>query len=82
MESLAFLVFVLFCAVLLGSPLAYLLAVLKRNWLAAFVAGVSMGLGIYWFANVVTAAKYLGVVSGFIALLAWLKVVSNYYDDK
>jgi hypothetical protein len=82
MESLALLVFALFCAVLLGSPLAYLLAVLKRNWLAAFLAGLSIGLGMYWFAVVVTPAKYLGVVSGCIGLLALLKVASNYYDDK
>ena len=80
MESLALLVFVLFCAVFLCGPIAYLLAWWRFNILAILVAGMAIWLGIYWFATIFTWAKYLGLLSSILGLLALLKVTDNFYD--
>jgi len=80
MESLALLVFGLFCAVFLCGPIAYVLAWRHFNILAILVAGMAIWLGIYWFATIFTWAKYLGLLSAILGLLALLKVTDNFYD--
>jgi hypothetical protein len=80
MESLALLIFVLFCAVFLCGPFAYALAYFKFNILAILVGGLAIFLGIYWFGTIYTWAKYLGAISAVIGLLALMRVTSNFYD--
>lgn len=79
MESLALLVFVLFCAVFLCGPLAYGLALLKWNWPAILVSGLAIWLGVYWLVTVYTWAKYLGLVSAGLGLLALVHATRNLY---
>ena len=80
MESLALMVFVIWCAVFLCGPIAYALAHFRCNILAIIVSAAAIWLGIFWFGNVYTWAKYLGIVSAVLGLLALLKVTSNFYD--
>jgi len=81
MESLALLVFGIFCAAFLCGPIALGLAYGKFNVLAAIAAIIAIWLGIYWFATIYTWAKYLGVLSALCGLLALLKVAGNFYDQ-
>lgn len=81
MESLALLVAGLFCAVLLCGPAAYTLAVLRFYILAIIVAGMAIWLGVYWFATVYTWAKYLGILSAGLGVLALLKVTDKLFYD-
>jgi hypothetical protein len=80
MESLAFLIFLLWSAVFLGGPVAYLLALYKWNMLALLAACTSIWLGVFWFATIYTGWKYLGLLSALLGLLALLKVTENFYD--
>lgn len=82
MESLALLVAVIFCAVLLCGPVSYLLATYHWNILATVIACAAIWLGVYWFASVSTSAKYLGLVSSVLGLLALLKVTDNFFFHK
>lgn len=77
MESLALLVFVLFCAVFLCGPVAVLLAVNHWSLLAVIIAACSCWLGIYWFLTVYTSAKYLGLVSLACGLYAMYHVAQS-----
>ena len=70
MESLALLVFVLFCAVFLCGPLALMLAVSRWSLIAVIVAAFACWLGIYWFLTVYTWARYLGLLSAGCGLYA------------
>ena len=79
MESLAFLVFVIFSAVFLCGPIAVLLAYLKWPILALIVGGTAIWLGVYWFATVYTWAKYLGVVSAGLGLWALFKATRDMF---
>lgn len=79
MESLALLVFVIFCAVFLCGPIAVLLAYLKWTLLALIVGGLAIWLGVYWFATVYTWAKYLGVVSAGLGLWALFKATRDMF---
>lgn len=81
MESLALLVFGIFCVVFLCGPLALGLAYGKFNILAAIVALIAIWLGIHWFATVYTWAKYLGILPALFGLIALLKVAGNFYDQ-
>jgi hypothetical protein len=77
MESLALMVFVLFCAVFLCGPLAVLLAVNKLPILAVMVAACACWLGIYWFLTVYTWARYLGLASVACGLYAMYHVAQE-----
>jgi hypothetical protein len=76
-ESLAFLVFVMICAVLLCGPVALGLAYARWNVLAVLVAAGACWLGIYFFVTVYTAFKYLGLVSAGAGLWAMYKAARN-----
>lgn len=80
MESLALLVFVIFCAVFLCGPIAVTLAYFKWRILSLIVGGLAIWLGVYWFATVFTWAKYLGVVSALLGLWALLKTTGDMYQ--
>lgn len=80
MESLALLVFVIFCAVFLCGPIAVALAYSKWHILSLLVGGLAIWLGVYWFATVFTWAKYLGVVSALLGLWALLKTTGDMYQ--
>lgn len=77
MESLAFMVFVIFCAVFLCGPIAIGLAYNKLNILAVIIAAFSCWLGIYWFITVYTWAKYLGLISAGLGLYAMYIAAHN-----
>lgn len=79
MESLALLVFVIFCAVFLCGPIAVGLAYFKWRILSLIVGGLAIWLGVYWFATVFTWAKYLGVVSALLGLWALLKTTREMF---
>lgn len=79
MESLARLVFFVVIAVFLCGPLAVGLAYFKWSIPALLVGGLAIWLGIYWFATVFTAAKYLGVVSALLGLWALLKTTGDMF---
>lgn len=80
MESLAFMVFVIFSAVFLCGPIAVGLAYMKWAIPALIVGGLAIWLGVYWFATVFTWAKYLGVVSSLLGLWALLKTTGDMYQ--
>jgi len=80
MESLALAVFILWSALFLCGPLAYGLARYQFNILAVLVACAALWLGVFWFATIYTWAKYLGLISAVLGLLALLKVTDNFYD--
>lgn len=82
MESLALLVFLIFCAVFLCGPIAYLLAMYKWNILAVIVSALAIWLGIYWFVTIYTWFKYLGILSSILGVLALLKVTDNLFYAK
>lgn len=63
MESLAFLVFILWCAVFLCGPLSLVFHYLHLPILAALTALISIWLGIFWCVHVYTWWRYLGLVS-------------------
>lgn len=77
MESLALVVFVIFCAVFLCGPVAVLLAVNKWSLLAVIVAAVACWLGIYWYLTVYTLFKHLGLVSVACGLYAMYYVAEH-----
>ena len=77
MESLAFLVFVIFSAVFLCGPAAIVLSVNKLNILGIILAAISCWLGIYWFVTVYTWAKYLGLFSAACGLYAMYLAARN-----
>lgn len=79
MESLALLVFVIFSAVFLCGPIAVGMAYLKWTLPALLIGGLAIWLGVYWFATVYTAAKYLGVVSALLGLWALLKATGDMF---
>lgn len=79
MESLAFMVFFIFCAVFLCGPIAVALAYGKWTIPALIVGGLAIWLGVYWFATVFTWAKYLGVVSALLGLWALLKATGDMF---
>ena len=63
MESLAFLVFVLFSALFLCGPVAIVLLYFKQLILASLLALISIWLGIFWFVHVYTWFRVLGLIS-------------------
>ena len=77
MESLALMVFVIFCAVFLCGPLAVLLAVNKLALLAVLTAALACWLGIFWFLSVYTWPRYLGLLSTGCGLYAMYHVAHN-----
>lgn len=79
MESLAFLVFIIFCAVFLCGPFAVILAYLKWTIPALIVGGLAILLGAYWFGTIYTWFKYLGVVSALLGLWALLKATGDMF---
>lgn len=79
MESLALLVFVIFCAVFLCGPIAVTLAYCKLPILALLVGGLAVFLGVYWFGTVFTWAKYLGMLSAGLGLWALLKAAGDLF---
>ena len=68
MESLALMVFVLWCLVFLSGPLAVLADYYDRQLLAGLLATSSIWLGIFWFVHTYTWAKYLGLFSAAMGL--------------
>lgn len=80
MESLALMVFILFCAVLLCGPAAVLLAYYRRHVLALLFGGAALMLGFYWFGTVVTAAKWLGAGAALLGLWALLKATGDIFS--
>jgi len=68
MESLAVMVFVLWCCVFLCGPLAVLFNYLNRPLISAILALASIWLGIFWFAHVFTWPRYLGLFSAAMGL--------------
>jgi hypothetical protein len=79
MESLAFIVFVLICAVMLCGPTAVGLAYGRYSTLALFVGGLAVFLGVYWFGTIGTSAKYLGLCSALMGLWALLRATGDLY---
>lgn len=77
MESLAFTVFLLVCAVYLCGPIAAFCAV--KNWpIAAILLGAAAcWLGIYFFVTVYTWFRLLGLVSVGFGLWAMYKSARN-----
>lgn len=70
MESLAILIVCLFVAMNLCGPGALALAYFKLYIPAAIVGAGAVLFGIQWFQGVYTWARYLGIVSAFMGLLA------------
>jgi hypothetical protein len=77
MESLAFMVFLIVCAVLLCGPIAALCAINRWHVLAVVIGALSCWLGIYFFVTVYTSFKYLGLVSAGLGLWAMYKTARN-----
>jgi len=77
MESLAFLVFLVVCAVILCGPVALLLAFTRWNILAVIVGACACWLGIHFFVTVYTSMKYLGLISAGLGLWAMYKTARN-----
>jgi hypothetical protein len=77
MESLAFMVFLIVCAVLLCGPIAAIFAVKKWSIAAVLVGACACWLGIYFFVTVYTSFKYLGLVSAGLGLWAMYKTARN-----
>lgn len=77
MESLAFLVFILFCALILDGPLAILFANQRWHILAILAGAIACWLGIFWFVTVYTWFKYLGLVSAACGLYAMYITARN-----
>jgi hypothetical protein len=77
MESLGILIIVLFCALFLCGPFALILAHYKFRILALLVGCLAIWLGIFWFATIFTAAKWLGIISALCGLFALLKVAGD-----
>lgn len=63
MESLIFVVSVLWVCLLLTGPTAVLLHHAKFPLLAALAAVIAIWLGLFWFVHVVTPARYIGACS-------------------
>ena len=63
MESLALLVFVLWCCVFLSGPAAVVLDYLNKPILAGLLATSAIWLGLFWCVHVYTWARYLGLFS-------------------
>jgi hypothetical protein len=63
MESLAIMVFVIWCLLFLCGPMSLWFHHAKLPILAAITALAAIWLGIFWFAHVYTWARYLGLVS-------------------
>lgn len=63
MESLALMVFLLWCAVFLCGPLAVFFHHFHMPILAAITALIAIWLGIFWFVHVFTWPRFLGLAS-------------------
>ena len=70
MESLAFLVVCLVVAMNLCGPGALVAAHYRYDVIAAFIGGLAVLLGWQWFTTVYTWARYLGLVSLGMGLVA------------
>lgn len=77
MESLAFMVFLIFCALILCGPVAILCANYRWHILAVIIGAFAAWLGIFWFVTVYTWFKYLGLVSAACGLYAMYKTARH-----
>ena len=77
MESLAFMVFLIVCAVYLCGPIAAICAVNRWHVLAVLLGAFACWLGIYFFVTVYTSFKYVGLVSAGLGLWAMYKTARN-----
>lgn len=74
MESLAYMVMLIVCAVYLSGPLSVFLAVRHFDLAAVIIAALACWLGIYWFVTVYTWPRYLGLASTACGLYAMYHV--------
>lgn len=77
MESLAFMVFLIVCAVYLCGPIAALCAVKKWSIAAILLGAVACWLGIYFFVTVYTWFRFIGLASVGFGLWAMYKSARN-----
>lgn len=77
METLAFFVFLLICALFLNGPLAILFANQRWHILAVIAGACACWLGIFWFVTVYTGWKYLGLLSAACGLYAMYLTAKN-----
>lgn len=68
MESLALMVFFIWCAVFLCGPLGVLADYFNRPLLAGIFATSAIWLGVFWFVHTYTWPKYLGLFSAGMGL--------------
>lgn len=68
MESLALMVFIIWCCVFLCGPAAALCDYFNRPIAASLLALAAIWLGVFWFAHVFTWPRYLGLFSAAIGL--------------
>lgn len=77
MESLAFTVFLIVCALYLCGPLAVICAHLRWNIAAVLIGAAACWLGLFWLVTVYTWFKYMGLVSAGLGLYAMYKAARN-----
>jgi hypothetical protein len=77
MESLAILVFAIFCAVFLCGPVAILLARYGHPIAATIVGLIAIWLGIFWFESVYTLPRWLGVISALCGIYSVWRVAKT-----
>ncbi|NDC55394.1 MAG: hypothetical protein EBZ69_00955 [Alphaproteobacteria bacterium] len=70
MESLAFLVAGLFLIFTVSGPAAVILA-FHDAWIGAVICGLlAWSMGLHWFFNVTTSARYLGLLAALLGAFA------------
>lgn len=77
MESLAFMVFLIVCAVYLCGPIAAYFAVKKWSIAAVIMGAIACWLGIYFFVTVSTWFRLLGLASAGLGLYAMYRTARN-----
>lgn len=70
MQDLVFLVSLLFLAVLVTGPLSVWLAVRQFFLASLIVAATALMFGIYWFGNVTTPIRFLGLLTAVLGVTA------------
>jgi hypothetical protein len=76
-ESLAFMVFLIVCAIYLCGPAAVILAYYRWNIAAVLIGAAACWLGIFWLITVYTWFKYLGLASVACGLYAMYRAARN-----
>lgn len=75
MQDLVIIVGLMFLAVLISGPLSVWLAVRDYSLASLFVAATALMFGIHWFINVSTSARFFGLATAILGVVAiWYSV--------